>query len=139
MVKVRRIVHPKLKPLHYQIATYYLSDANYPTDNPSQTDNPSLVWKRLMIEVWSYLKVKESYQWKGKAKGEKLPQHKCTYSWILLTGKGICCTSIIGTLVKKATVLTKHRTRNTNCQMRWHRGTRKQSGGKNQKTWQKMK
>ena len=35
MDKVRRIVHPKLKPLHFQIKTYYLSDINYPTDNPS--------------------------------------------------------------------------------------------------------
>ena len=32
--KIRRIVHPKLRPFHFQIKTYYLSDANYPTDNP---------------------------------------------------------------------------------------------------------
>ena len=38
--KVRRIVHSKLKPFHFQIKTYYLSDANY------QTDNPSLVLKQ---------------------------------------------------------------------------------------------
>jgi len=38
MNKVRWIVHPKLRPFHFQIKTYYLSDANYPTDNPSQTD-----------------------------------------------------------------------------------------------------
>ena len=31
MEKVRRIVHPKLRPFHFQIKTYYLSDANYPT------------------------------------------------------------------------------------------------------------
>ena len=32
MDKVRRIVHPKLRPFHFQIKTYYLSaDANYPT------------------------------------------------------------------------------------------------------------
>ena len=33
----RRIVpdHSKLKPFHFQIKTYYLSDANYQTDNPS--------------------------------------------------------------------------------------------------------
>ena len=37
---VRRIVHPKLRPFHFQIKTCYLSDANYPTDNPS------LVWIR---------------------------------------------------------------------------------------------
>ena len=36
-------VHAKLRPFHFQITTYYLSDANYPTDNSSQTDNPSLV------------------------------------------------------------------------------------------------
>ena len=36
MDKVRRIVHPNLRPLHFQIKAYYLSDANYPTDNPSQ-------------------------------------------------------------------------------------------------------
>ena len=35
MNKVRRIVHPKLRPFHFQIKTYYLSDANYPTDNRS--------------------------------------------------------------------------------------------------------
>ena len=44
MDEVRRIVLPKLKPFHFQIKTYYLSDANHPTHNPSQTDNPSLVW-----------------------------------------------------------------------------------------------
>ena len=41
--KVRRMVHSKLKPFHFQIKTYYLSDANYQTDNPSVTKNPSLV------------------------------------------------------------------------------------------------
>ena len=35
MDKVRRIVHQKLKPFHFQIKSYYLSGANYPTDNPS--------------------------------------------------------------------------------------------------------
>ena len=43
MDKVRRIVHLKLRPFDFQIKTYYLSDANYPTDNPSQTDDLSLV------------------------------------------------------------------------------------------------
>ena len=38
MDEVRRIV----QLFHFQIKTYYLSDANYPKDNPSQTDNPSL-------------------------------------------------------------------------------------------------
>ena len=38
MDKVRWIVPPKLRPFHFQIMTYYLSDANYPTDNPTQTD-----------------------------------------------------------------------------------------------------
>ena len=33
--KVRRIVHQKLKPFHFQIKSYCLSGANYPTDNPS--------------------------------------------------------------------------------------------------------
>ena len=46
MDKVRRIVHSKLKLFHFQIKTYYLSDANHQTDNPSHTNNPSLVWKR---------------------------------------------------------------------------------------------
>ena len=41
--KVRRIVHAKLKLLHFQIKTYYLSDANYQTDNLSHTNDPSLV------------------------------------------------------------------------------------------------
>ena len=35
MDKVRRIVNPKLTPFQFQVKTYYLSDANYPTDNPS--------------------------------------------------------------------------------------------------------
>ena len=43
MDKVKWIVHTKLKWFHVQIKTYYLSDANYPTDNLSQMDNPSLV------------------------------------------------------------------------------------------------
>ena len=33
----------KLKPFHFEIKTYYLSDANYQTDNPSHTISPSLV------------------------------------------------------------------------------------------------
>ena len=41
--KVRRIVHSKLKPFYFQIKTYYLSDANYQTVNPSHTNDPSLV------------------------------------------------------------------------------------------------
>ena len=45
MGKVRRIVYPKLKPFNFQLLiqktynlkkTYYLYDANYPMDNPSQ-------------------------------------------------------------------------------------------------------
>ena len=43
MDKVRRIIHEIFRPFHFQIKTYYLSGANYPTDNPSQTDNPSLM------------------------------------------------------------------------------------------------
>ena len=42
--KVRRIVHSKLKRFHFQIKTYYPSDANHQTDNPSHTNNPSLAW-----------------------------------------------------------------------------------------------
>ena len=41
--KVRRMVHSKLKPFHFRIKTYYLSDANFQTDNPSFMKNPSLV------------------------------------------------------------------------------------------------
>ena len=33
----------KIKTIHFQIKTYYLSDANHQTDNPSHTNNPSLV------------------------------------------------------------------------------------------------
>ena len=40
MDKVRWIVYPNLRPFHFQIKKYYLSDANY------QTDNLSLVWIR---------------------------------------------------------------------------------------------
>ena len=41
--KVRRIVHLKLKPFPFQIKTYYLSDANYQTNNPSHTNNTDLL------------------------------------------------------------------------------------------------
>ena len=41
--KVRRIVRSKLKLFHFQIKTYYISDANHQTDNPFQTNNLSLV------------------------------------------------------------------------------------------------
>ena len=41
--KVRQIVHSKLKPFHFQIKTYYLSGANYQTDNPSHTNDLFLV------------------------------------------------------------------------------------------------
>ena len=41
--KVRRIVYSKLKLFHCLIKTYHLSDANHQTDNPSHTNNPSLV------------------------------------------------------------------------------------------------
>ena len=43
--KVRRIADLKLKLFHFQIKTYYLSDANHQTDNPSHTNNPSLAVK----------------------------------------------------------------------------------------------
>ena len=51
MDKVRWIVHPKLRPFYFQIKTYYLSDPNYPMDNPFQTDNPSLVWLIIIIII----------------------------------------------------------------------------------------
>ena len=41
--EVRWIVHSKLKPFHFQTKTYYVSDANYQTDNPSHANHPSLV------------------------------------------------------------------------------------------------
>ena len=44
--KVRRIVHSNFKIFHFQIKTYYLSDANHRTVNPSHTNDPSLVRKR---------------------------------------------------------------------------------------------
>ena len=34
MDKVRRIVHPKLRPSHFQIKTFYLSDVYYSTGKP---------------------------------------------------------------------------------------------------------
>ena len=34
--------------LFIKIKTYYLSNKNYPIDNPFQTYNPSLVWKQPM-------------------------------------------------------------------------------------------
>ena len=43
MDNVRRTVHSKLKLFHFQIKTYYLPDANNQTDNPSHTNDPSLV------------------------------------------------------------------------------------------------
>ena len=55
--KVRRIVHSKLKLFHFQIKTYYLSDANHQTDNPSHTNNPSLVWKRPFLPWVGRLRV----------------------------------------------------------------------------------
>ena len=33
----------KIKPFHFQTKTYYVSDANYQTDNPSHANHPSLV------------------------------------------------------------------------------------------------
>ena len=35
MDKVSRIVHPKLRPFHFQIKTFYLFDVNYSTDKLS--------------------------------------------------------------------------------------------------------
>ena len=53
--KVRRIGHSKLKPFYFQIKTYYLSDTNYQTVNPSHTNDPSLVWKRPFLLQWMLL------------------------------------------------------------------------------------
>ena len=47
MDEARRNVNPKLRPFQFHIKTYYLSDANYSTDNPSLTDNP---WSRPCLE-----------------------------------------------------------------------------------------
>ena len=55
MDKVRRVVHPKLKPLPFQIKTYYLYEANYPMDNPSQTYNPPLVRTRPITMLFTVL------------------------------------------------------------------------------------
>ena len=38
--KERPIIRPKLKPLRVLINTDYPFDANYSTDNPSETDDP---------------------------------------------------------------------------------------------------
>ena len=46
---VRRIVHSRLKLFHFQIKTYYPSEANHQTDNPSHTNNLSLVGKRPFV------------------------------------------------------------------------------------------
>ena len=43
--KVRRILRPK-KGVRFHINSDYLSDTNYPKDNPPATDNQSLVGKR---------------------------------------------------------------------------------------------
>ena len=48
------VVHPKFRPFDFQIKTYYLSDANYPTDNPSQKDNPSLAWIGPLTHIMVY-------------------------------------------------------------------------------------
>ena len=44
MDKVKRIVHPKIKT--FPFSNLVSSGTNYPTNNPSQTDSPSLVWIR---------------------------------------------------------------------------------------------
>ena len=49
MDKVRRIVHSKLKLFHFHIKTFYPSEANQQTDNPSNTNNLSLVGKRPFV------------------------------------------------------------------------------------------
>lgn len=47
---VRWIIHPKLKLFCFHIKTNYPSDANYFTDNASETDNPFLVRKKPIQE-----------------------------------------------------------------------------------------
>ena len=37
--KIRLIIRPKLEPFRFHIKTDYLSDTNYSTDNPSETDD----------------------------------------------------------------------------------------------------
>ena len=54
MDKVRRIVHPKLKPFHFQIKTYYLSDANYPGIIRLYCENSQCVI-RLIVHRQHYL------------------------------------------------------------------------------------
>ena len=52
----RRIVHPNVRPFHFQIKTYYLSmDAKYPTDNPSQTEN-NVNTAIKNLEQWNFTK-----------------------------------------------------------------------------------
>ena len=51
MDKARQIVHSKLKLFHFQIKTYYLSDANHQKINPSHTNNPCLVWKWPLLQM----------------------------------------------------------------------------------------
>ena len=49
MDKVRRIVHPKLRPFHFLIKTFYLPDVNYSTDNSSISivnTTPDLKYRR---------------------------------------------------------------------------------------------
>ena len=50
--KVKWIVHSKLQLFHFQIKTYYISNATHQTDNPSLTNNLSLVWKRPFLLQW---------------------------------------------------------------------------------------
>ena len=49
MDKVRRIVPSKLKLFHFQIKTFYPSEANQQTDDPSHTNNLSLVGRRPFV------------------------------------------------------------------------------------------
>ena len=47
--KLRQIVHLKLKQFHFQIKTYYISGANYQTDNPSHTNDLSGVKRAISV------------------------------------------------------------------------------------------
>ena len=67
---------------YFQIKTFYLSDANYPMDNPSQMNNPSLKWKwpyrRIFFPPYCYLPppcqelVQTRESWKIQRKGNNV-------------------------------------------------------------------
>ena len=48
--------------------TYYLSDANYQTDNPSHANHPSLVWKRPFLLQMNRMSRPRSWVWRSRFK-----------------------------------------------------------------------